>query len=122
MEDSSGEAKDIEKLYETIREAIQELGDRELVRIDLSGPRATVTVDVYAVEDGVKTHQERALYAIEREANVDVGNAEAIQEGSHLKWSYIGPVEEAEGVSVEGNETEGQEKREKEGESGTGEE
>ena len=128
MEDSSGEAEDVEKLYETIREAIQEMGDRELVKIDLSGPRATVVVDVYAIEEGIRTHEERAVYAIEREPNVNVEEAEAIQEGSHLKWTYIGPVEEVRETSIEKGE-EGtkeeetrEEEREGEAESGRDEE
>lgn len=96
------------KLYEAIVRAIQELHDRELVRIDTSGPRVTVTVDIYMEEDGRRTLQERAVYAVHEEPDVDLfDDSNPISEEEHLHWSYIGSVEDdaegGEGGEVNGD-------------------
>lgn len=84
-----------EKMYEAIVEAVRELHDRELVRIDTSGPRITVTVDIYSTEGGMKNHQERAVYAVQLEPEVDLLDDDEPEIGEdHLNWSYIGPVED----------------------------
>lgn len=83
------------ELRETIRAAMAEMGDRDLVEINVDGPQVEVVVDVYTVEDGERQKQERALYAVSLEPAVNVDSDDEIEaDKRRLEWTYLGPVSE----------------------------
>lgn len=92
MDDGGDDGED--EFRERIRSAVAESAERELVDVDLSGPQVTVVVDEFSVEDEDRTLDQRALYAVQNEPNVNLSDeSEPVLPGEHLNWSYLGPVE-----------------------------
>lgn len=96
MSDDSDRPSGEDDLRGCIREAVADREGMELVRVNADGPEVTVVVEVYADTDDGRELTETSLYDVHNRP-VPEGDAELLPDADDLEWTYLGPVEGAEG-------------------------